>query len=176
MPATYQFHNRNLNLKTVKLSAAADNELMPSVTVTDDDGTVNTTEPLWSSYGIVALPKDGTIALTVRDGQITHVIATTGESRPTLTDEGDVAVYSNSGTYLLLKDNGNVEIHGDSIKLGASTKALITTDLITAFNSHTHAGVTSGLATTAVPSPLITDVSPSPPGSVSVATTKTEAE
>lgn len=90
-----------------------------------------------------------------------NALAAIGEFRVFSTDEGGTVKAT-----IHLKNNGVTQMTGDSWEIGGSAKNLVKfqeletgfnqlktdfNNLVAAYNAHTHAGVTSGVATTAPP-------------------------
>lgn len=75
-------------------------------------------------------------------------------------NERDLEIINNDQK-ITIKENGDIEIGADSLK------KIVTEDIISAFNSHTHTGITVGAGVSGVPSVPLNET---------ILTTKTKAE
>lgn len=64
---------------------------------------------LIQQFGFVSVPKKGSRILFLQFGNVTVGVASDGSDRPEV-KEGEVAIYKDGSQYILLKDNGSVEI------------------------------------------------------------------
>jgi hypothetical protein len=72
-----------------------------------------------------------------------------------LSEDGNVEISHSSGTNLVLKPDGTIEINGNSdFAVRYSELKSAFDELKNDFNTHTHGGVSSGTATTFIPTPI----------------------
>lgn len=64
---------------------------------------------LIQQFGFVSVPKKGSRILFLQFGNVTVGVASDSADRPEV-KEGEVAIYKDGSQYILLKDNGSVEI------------------------------------------------------------------
>lgn len=64
---------------------------------------------LMQQFGFVSVPKKGARVLFLQFGNVTIGVASDGSDRPEVM-EGEVALYLNKDHYILLKQNGSIEI------------------------------------------------------------------
>lgn len=64
---------------------------------------------LIQQFGFVSVPKKGSRILFLQFGNVTVGVASDGSDRPEVKD-GEVAIYKDGSQYILLKDNGSIEI------------------------------------------------------------------
>lgn len=64
---------------------------------------------LMQQFGFVSVPKNGSRVLFLQFGNVTIGVASDGPDRPEV-KEGEVAVYVDKDNYILLKQNGSIEI------------------------------------------------------------------
>ena len=64
---------------------------------------------LMQQFGFISIPPSGSRILFLEFGNVTIGIASDGKDRPEV-KEGEVAVYKDDKQYILLKDNGTIEI------------------------------------------------------------------
>jgi len=64
---------------------------------------------LMQQFGFVSVPKQGSRILFLQFGNVTIGVASDGSERPDV-KEGEVAVYVDKDNYILLKQNGSIEI------------------------------------------------------------------
>ena len=64
---------------------------------------------LMQQFGFVSVPKKGSRVLFLQFGNVTIGVASDGPERPEV-KEGEVAVYVDKDNYILLKQNGSIEI------------------------------------------------------------------
>lgn len=148
----------------VKIGDIADGDAQKIYSAIGRAGEEISERSYYQHTGFTSIPKAGNVGIVLIEGDNLSMIATTDEKtdRPALSDEGDVAIYADEEKYIKISEGGEIEAsngkgkiimreNGD-IELGdSSLKQLITEDIITAMNAHTHAGVTVGGGVTAVP-------------------------
>lgn len=128
-------------------------------------------------YGFTSFPESGaeTVVLSVNGNKDQSFIIAIDDHRYRLKvlSSGDVALYSKGGNYILLKANGDIQVHSDTITLGdgSSFKKLITEDILSVLSGHTHLFPASAPSAPTSPPTYI------PPLSTALhATSKTKAE
>lgn len=128
--------------------------------------------------GFSSIPKQNTVGIAIIYGnQVTFFAsADPASSRPTLSSEGDVCIYSDADKYVKILSTGEIKAGNNNnsitlkadgdIEIGSSSlKKLLTEDAASLYNTHTHNDPASG--TTGVPNQLMNSTHQ---------TTKTEAE
>jgi phage gp45-like len=86
--------------------------------------------PLYQMAGVYAIPRDGIAGIMLRQNQMFVMVATADKpgARPSLSDKGDIAVYTDSHNYILIKADGNMEVHSQKdLKLTIQGDVDITT-------------------------------------------------
>jgi len=162
----------------VMLKSVIDNMDMPQKQFTTEGANALTKRSFIEHAGFSSIPRDDTLAYVIKDGGNFTCIGTCNKDRPELTDKGDTCLYSDEDKYVkiaadgtitiknanntvLLKANGDVEIGTTSLL------HLMTSAMITVFNSHTHICSSPGSASNA-PLPILVEATH--------ATTKTKAQ
>ena len=66
--------------------------------------------------GFTSLPKANTVGIVIEEGNTFTMVATAdpSSSRPTLASAGDAAIYSDADTYVMVKDDGEIEIANEN--------------------------------------------------------------
>lgn len=138
-----------------------------------------TNRSFYQHVGFTSKPKPDTIGLVLKSGDNYTMIASTDSKtdRPELSNDKDVAIYSDADKYVKINAGGDIEISNNNntitlkanggIELGTGILSkIIKETIITKYNTHTHVSASPG-SPTAVPSVLFTS---------SDATTTVEAE
>ena len=114
--------------------------------------------------GFTSLPKANTVGIVIEDGNTFTMVATAdpSSSRPTLASAGDAAIYSDADTYVMVKDDGEIEIANENnsitlkangdIEIGnANLDKLVKQAVLTTLAAHTHpvSGAVAGVSTDA---------------------------
>ena len=119
----------------------------------DADGAIKVSR----DEGEVSIALDGVIKISKNEGEVN------------IASDGVISISKNGGIARINAD-GSVEItpaSGKNIELAGNTKNLVThaelssalATFVTALNAHVHAGVTSGGASTAIPTPMSLNIS-----------------
>ena len=129
-------------------------------TATGRPGEEFTDREHFKHYGFTSRPPKGAEAIVLKQGNVIFIIAEDDRRYRLQIEEGEVALYTDEGDKIHLKRGNVIEIkaasrcviNSPSVELSDGTlKALVTEDLITYFNSHTHTGVTTGTGTSGAP-------------------------
>jgi phage gp45-like len=108
-----------------------------------------TDREFFQQYGLTSFPKAGAEGIVIGIGNVFYMIASDDRScRVPLSDEGDVAMYSDINNYILQKASGNtliksaakVTIDSPAIALADGTYKLADERIVTAINALTFGG------------------------------------
>lgn len=113
-----------------------------------------------NGWGMFAPPSVGQqVAIIFHEGNLEAGVAIgslfSSVDKPANVPAGEFWILHQNGMYLKFLNNGKVQLHCTTeIDIGDVTtalKKLVTEDLVTLFNSHTHSGVQTGGGNTGVP-------------------------
>ena len=137
----------------------------------------------FQSYGFSSVPLDGAEAVVLfvggrRDHGLVVAVDDRRHRKKDL-EAGEVAIYHHGGSYILLRDDGSIEIETPQLRLGndTATEFVALANLVldrlnairTAYNSHVHTGVKTGSDSSGPPAASLGTMA-------SVAATKVKAE
>lgn len=126
-------------------------------------------------YGFTSRPLSGAEGLIISQGNTIYMIASDDRRYRISLEDGEVALYTNEGDKIhlkqgeiLIKSGGKVVVDAPEVEVNAATsakvvspvvnlgaasghKALATEDLLPKYTGHTHSGVQTGSGNTGVP-------------------------